>query len=423
MGPGPFDRSETTSGATPIAPLVGRDFGARSHVRPLAGLAMVVLIGVIVAFSVGLFRGSFTDAVPVTVVSDRAGLVMNPDAKVKMRDIQVGKVDSIESLPNGRAAIHLAMNPDDVSLIPSNVGVNIASSTVFGAKYVELVPPTKPSGQQIQAGQTLEGQHVTVEINTVFDRLTSVLSTIEPEKLNQTLGALATSLNGRGEKLGQALTDFDHFLATVEPSLPNLSHTFDVAPDVLDAYGSVAPELISTVDSATTISKTLVDQQHNLDAFLVSAIGLADMGNDVVGANRQGLTDALNLLVPTTDLLNEYAPSLNCTLLGIVPIAKATPNQYPGVYSLAGLSWGAERYRYPGDLPKVAATGGPHCADLGLPNVPFEGRPPYLVADTGANPYQYGNQQLLLNADFLKQLLYGPLDGPPRNSAQIGQPG
>jgi virulence factor Mce-like protein len=348
---------------------------------------------------------------------------MNPDAKVKMRDIQVGKVDSIESLPNGRAAIHLAMNPDDVRLIPSNVGVNIASSTVFGAKYVELVPPTKPSGEQIQAGQTLEGQHVTVEINTVFDRLTSVLSTIEPEKLNQTLGALATSLNGRGEKLGQALTDFDHLLATIEPSLPNLSHSFTVAPDVLDAYGAAAPDLISMVDSATSISQTIVDEQHNLDAFLVSAIGLADVGNDVVGVNRQPLTDVLHLLVPTTDLLNEYSPSLKCTLQGLVPIAKGAPMQFPGVYSLAGLSWGAERYRYPGDLPKVAATGGPHCEDLGLPDVPFEGRPPYLVADTGANPYKYGNQQLLLNAAFLKELLYGPIDGPPRNTAQIGQPG
>ena len=49
--------------------------------------------------AVGLFQGSFTETVPVTVISQRAGLVMNPDAKVKMRGVQVGKVASIESLP------------------------------------------------------------------------------------------------------------------------------------------------------------------------------------------------------------------------------------------------------------------------------------------------------------------------------------
>jgi hypothetical protein len=35
----------------------------------------------------------------------------------------------------------------------------------------------------------------------------------------------------------------------------------------------------------------------------------------------------------------------------------------------------------------------------------------------------YGNPQLLINSDLLKQLLYGPIAGPPRNSAQVGNPG
>ncbi len=88
----------------------------------------------------------------------------------------------------------------------------------------------------------------------------------------------------------------------------------------------------------------------------------------------------------------------------------------------AGFTMGRERYRYPTDLPKVAATGGPQCVG-GLPNVPFEARPPYVVADVGINPSRYGNQGILLNTDALKQWLFGPLAGPPRNSAQIGQPG
>jgi hypothetical protein len=46
-----------------------------------------------------------------------------------------------------------------------------------------------------------------------------------------------------------------------------------------------------------------------------------------------------------------------------------------------------------------------------------------LVADVGANPWRYGNQGILLNADALKQALFGPIQGPPRNSAQIGMPG
>ena len=115
-----------------------------SVVRPLTGLALVVVLGLIIALAVGLFRGSFAETVPVTVISDRAGLVMNPDAKVKMRGVQVGKVSSIESKPDGTAAIHLAMDPSQLHLIPSNVNVDIASSTVFGAKFVQFEEPAKP---------------------------------------------------------------------------------------------------------------------------------------------------------------------------------------------------------------------------------------------------------------------------------------
>jgi hypothetical protein len=49
--------------------------------------------------------------------------------------------------------------------------------------------------------------------------------------------------------------------------------------------------------------------------------------------------------------------------------------------------------------------------------------PPKVVADVGTNPARYGNQGLLLNSDALKQWLFGPIDGPPRNTAQYGQPG
>ena len=91
----------------------------------------------------------------------------------------------------------------------------------------------------------------------------------------------------------------------------------------------------------------------------------------------------------------------------------------------AGLTLGVERYRYPGDLPKVAATSGgrDYCKELGLPDLPAKFVPPFIVGDVGSNPAQYGNPGILLNSEGLKNWLFGPLDGPPRNTAQIGQPG
>jgi phospholipid/cholesterol/gamma-HCH transport system substrate-binding protein len=401
-------------------------------IRALTGLATVVVLGAIIAVAVGLFRGSFTESVPVTVLSPRAGLVMNVDAKVKMRGVQVGKVDSIESRPNGQcgpdlrdgcAVLHLAMNPSDLHLIPANVDVDITAPTVFGAKFVELVPPAEPSARSLQANQKLyvpDGK-VTVEINTVFQHLKDVLGTLDPAKLNETLGAIGQALSGRGEKIGQAFSDLDSFLAKFDPSLPALSHDIAVSAPVFNAYADAAPDLVKTVANSARISQTFVDEQHNLDALLVSAIGLADVGNDVLSANRKGLTDVFHLLVPTTDLTNEYNKALWCGFAGLAEDGKWPPLSEASINIIAGLTWGAERYRYPTNLPKVAATGGPQCLDL--PKRPFNTNAKLVVTDSGADPVQYGNPQLLWNSDLLKQLLYGPIAGPPRNSAQIGNPG
>jgi virulence factor Mce-like protein len=385
------------------------------------GVATVAAIVAIVAFAATLFRGGLAESAPVTVISPRAGLVMNPDAKVQIRGVQVGKVASIEQLPDGEAALHLAMDPKRLNAIPSNVLVDIASTTVFGAKYVQLVSPPDPSPESLRAGQVLNAQHVMVEINTVFEELTSVLSKIDPPKLNEALGGIASAVNGRGEKIGQMLTDLDAYLAKIEPSLPALNHDLETAPPVLQAYGDAAPDFVTVADNSARISETIVDQQQNLDAALVSVTGLADIGNEVLGQNRQPLTNVLHLLVPTTDLLNKYNQALWCALGGMVSASQRPPLKEPGVVVLAGFLWGQERYRYPMDLPKAGATGGPQCT--GLPNLPFEGVAPYVVADTGTNPWRRTYPGIVLNSDGLKRILFGEIDGPPRNTYQIGQPG
>jgi virulence factor Mce-like protein len=313
------------------------------------------------------------------------------------------------------------MDPSEMHLIPANVLVDLTSPTVFGAKFVELVPPAEPSARPLHAGQVLDSQHVTVEVNTVFKQLTAVLDRLDPAKLNETLGAVSQALSGRGEKMGQAFSDLDSFLAKFQPTLPALSHDIAMSAPVFRAYADASADLVKTLDNSVKISRTIVDEQRNLDTLLISAIGLADVGNDVLGANRKGLTDVFHLLAPTTDLLNEYAPALTCALAGEGELTKTPPLPEPSIAISASLTFGAERYRYPSNLPKVAATGGPQC--MGLPKLPFNSTAKVLIADTGANPVVYGNQQLLLNFDGLKQLLYGPIDGPPRNPQQVGQQG
>lgn len=391
-------------------------------VRPLVGLASVLVVIAVVAVAITAFNAGFTATVPVTVVSSRAGLVMYPDAKVKMLGVQIGKVSSIEERSNGQAAIHLAMDPAQLQRVPANVKVNITSSTVFGAKFVELVPPPDPTPQTLRAGQVLESQNVTVEFNTVFEQLSAVLARIQPEKLNETLGAIATALRGRGAKTGETFSDLNALMAKLQPALPALRRDLTVTPEVMNVYADSVGDLLDTAQNATALSVTLVDQERNLDELLVSLIGLGQLGDEVLTQNRASLTDSLHLLVPTLALTNEYNRALTCTITGMARI-EDTPRltDTPGLEFAVGFLLGGERYRYPHNLPRVAATGGSQCGLL--PRVPDGVHPPALVADVGANPYEYGNQGIVVNLDSLKQALFGPIDGPARNTSEILQPG
>lgn len=393
----------------------------RTLKRPLVGLLSVLAAVGILLFSATLFRGDFTESVPVTVVSPRAGLVMNPDAKVTLHGVQVGTVGGIEELPSDQAAIHLKLDPARIALIPANVSVDIASTTVFGAKQIRLVTPADPSPDPLRAGQTIAADDVMLEANTLFQQLVTVLTAIHPQKLNETLGALATALHGRGDQLGQTLTHLNSALRRINPRLDALRSDLVAAPEVVGAYADAAPDFLSVADSVTRLSATIVEKADDLDALLVSTTGLGTVGNDVLTMSGPPLDRALELLMPTTSLVDEYRQALTCGIGGMGVMANNPPLNPAGVDILAGFQWGQDRYRYPTDLPKVAASGGPQCANL--PEVPYGKAPEFVIADTGANPWKYGNKGVVLNSDLLKQILFGPIEGPPRNSAQIGQPG
>src|SRR3954468_18011742 len=95
------------------------------RVHPLWWTAMVVVVVVgLIGLSMALFEGKLQGSVPVTLTADRAGLVMNPGAKVKMRGVQVGHVAGISRVGDN-VSLQLDIDPDEIENIPANVGAQI----------------------------------------------------------------------------------------------------------------------------------------------------------------------------------------------------------------------------------------------------------------------------------------------------------
>ncbi|HJT90351.1 MAG TPA: MCE family protein [Mycobacterium sp.] len=345
----------------------------RRRIRPAWwSLALCAVLVTIMLVCAGFFAGTFGDFVPVTLTSNRSGLVMESGAKVKLRGVEVGRVAGVEG---GREpiSVRLQIFPDQISHIPANVEAEIRSTTVFGAKYVDLIAPEHPSAERLAAGAVLVSRNVSTEVNTVFENLVDLLHHIDPAKLNAVLTAWADALRGRGQRLGEAITASNQVLQAVNPLMPAAQRDWQSLRGFAEAYADAAPNILAALEAASTTSTTITTHARDLDALLLSAIGFADAGINLLGATRDSFPDAVNVLEPTTALLSHYKPEYTCLLQGgnwllDNGLREAFGGNGRSIVLDAGLFWAADQYRYPDNLPIVAAKGGadgkPSCGSL-----------------------------------------------------------
>ncbi|MFW0795148.1 MCE family protein [Gordonia sp. CPCC 205515] len=380
-------------------------------VRRTAAVVMVGSLVVIIAAAAGQFLGWFADTEPVTLEAPRAGLVMNPDAKVKLRGVEVGRVESITET-DSKAVLKLNINADQMSQIPGNVGADIKSNTVFGAKAVDLVVPASGASGTLQSGQTISGDQVVVELNTVYQQLVSVLAQMQPDKLNATLGAIDTALSGRGEQTGVALEQLSDLLGKTNPHLPELNRLLAETATATNVYADAMPSLMRDIDNFTVIGNTLVDNSANLDALLINATGMANTIDGVISPSKARLMATLSNFSPVASMLGYQAPGLACFITASAIGTKKAAPIFGGEYGLtlfAGLLPGSEPYRYPENLPRNNVDGPPTC-EGGLGDPDSAEHVDFYVGDNAEQPYAPRTKP---KADRTKlfQLLFG---APPR---------
>jgi len=383
----------------------------RSHVRIAAAILGALVVAAVVVTYLS-YTAAFTPTDAVTVTSPRAGLVMERDAKVKYRGIQIGKVESID-YAGDQAKLTLAIDSKEMRFIPANAAVRIASTTVFGAKSVEFVPPEKPASTSLRPGAHVQAAAVQLEVNTLFQTLTDVLHKVDPLHLNATLSALAEGLRGNGEDVGALLTGLNSYLSQFNPKLPTLQKDFQQTAAVADIYADAGPDLARILDNVPAISDTVVDEQDNLNATLLAATGLANNGADTLEPAQNDYIAAIQRLRAPLKVAGDYSPEFGCILQGtanavdrFAPIIGGTR---PGLFVSSNFLPGSPAYTYPESLPIVNASGGPNCR--GLPDIPskqFGGswyRSPFLVTDNAYVPYQ-PNTELQFDAPSTVQFLF-----------------
>jgi phospholipid/cholesterol/gamma-HCH transport system substrate-binding protein len=365
----------------------------------LAGLILSLLTIAAIVLVYFQFRGDFLDRDKLTMMSARAGLSMDPGAKVTYNGVEIGRVGSVDAVDVGgepRAKITLDVDPKYLNLIPRNVEADISATTVFGNKYISFKSPKDPTPQRITTKDVIDVTAVTTEFNTLFETVVDVSSQVDPIKLNQTLSATAEALDGLGDRFGQSIQQGNDILADINPQMPQIRRLNQGLANLGDVYANAAPDLFDGLEHAVTTARTLNEQQGNIDQALMAAVGFGNTGGDIFERGGPYLVRGTQDLIPTSELLDTYSPALACTIRNFHDVEPKVAASLGGNgYSLRTLSeiMGAGNpYVYPDNLPRVNAHGGP------------EGRPgcwqpitrdlwpaPYLVMDSGASiaPYNH----------------------------------
>src|SRR4051812_17704048 len=262
----------------------------RHHPYKLYGAMLLAVVVGLVTLTILVFNRTFSPATFMTVHVSRAALQLLPGSDVKVHGIVVGSVDDITSTGDG-ADVRLRLDPDRAQALPTNVTVRMLPKTLFGEKYVDLVLPADPVATHLTGGAVIaeDQTKATLEIDQALNDLLPLLRTVPPVQLNHTLTALATALSGRGEELGQTVTELDHYLHAFNPQLPQLAHDMDALAGFGRTYTQAAPSLLRVLGNLTVTSNTVVDQRLQLSAFLADVTGAADATHDLLARNADAI--------------------------------------------------------------------------------------------------------------------------------------
>ena len=187
--------------------------------------------------------------------------------------------------------LKLEIDPDQIQYIPANVEAQIQATTVFGAKFVDLVYPKRSQpaapGGRVQVLRVPQRQHRGQHgLREPRRRARSD----RPGQAQRVLSALAEGVRGQGDRIGQATTDANQVLLAAQSAQRDRPRRLAGAQGFSDTYSAAAQDILTTLDAASTTSVTVTKHAEQLDALLLGIIGLSNSGISSARA-QQGQPD------------------------------------------------------------------------------------------------------------------------------------
>ena len=281
----------------------------------LMGIGLVVVCLFFLWLTWAFFSKTFTEYDDVKLTTAKSGLSLPNRADVKLRGMIVGVVRDVR-LENRHVVMTLGMDPKLISRVPAGVRAEIVPKTLFGEKYIDLVPTGSTAGS-LQAGDTISDAKVPVEFEEFFNDIYPILTAVPPEKVAYTLTALAETLEGRGESLGETLDVTNEYLQKLNPETQTAVDDIVDLGRVSDTYAGEMDNFGELLENTSDISDTIVDKRKDLADFFDETDELSTVLSKFLEASGDDIVKTVANSKQPLKISNEYSSMFPCFLRGL----------------------------------------------------------------------------------------------------------
>lgn len=286
--------------------------------RGVVVTAIVVAVAVVVAM-VGLFWYLSSDRDDTPFSATFVGTVgVYPGSDVRMLGVKVGEVDEIT--PEGTGVVVRAHLDAGFAAQP-DTGAVIFSPSLVSDRYVQLTKvwtsgPKLAGDAQIPADRTA----TPVELDQIYTSVLSLTDALGPNGANANgafsdlLDTSAANLDGNGQALNKALTDFSAANQTLSSNRDNLFASIDNLSQFTSMLQRNDQAVAGLNQRLASVSQTLADDRQTFAAALAQLSSALTTVQGFISDNRSALTSDVDKLASITQVLVSERDSLEQAL-------------------------------------------------------------------------------------------------------------
>ena len=325
---------------------------SRRAARAALGVVALALFVAAVGVTWIFLRGGFRGGVPIEAVFSAPGVgqQLPVGGDVKIRGVLVGSIAEIRLGPDGTAVVELRL--DDGLELPADTAAEIRSKTVFGQKWVELLPPEGPTAEGIlTAGSVIPDERTTepLELERALQLGHNLLSEIPLEDLSTIFDSLARgfvgqeadarraidrglvalrAVNARKGDLDLALRQLGEFSQWLDENDESLLSFMESIDSANRALVGAAPELRSNLQSVPSFLDRFAAFQERTEGDLGVLVEEGALVAEALAARSDRLVDLVVQLEAFLTVFNSglsqpcgglYESNMTCWQVYLMP--------------------------------------------------------------------------------------------------------